>query len=256
MNYVRLNIGRVCYGPYVANANRVALRIHLHDHVLDRIYCSKLVVCKYIVVKVAGFDIARRQDQIGGFDGFHDVENGESAGTEECRIEVDIDLADFASLDSGRRNIGKLLNLRGDGVVGKLLTSPLVQLIARYRNDRNGYVGDVELDDKGLQNAWWEAIQNLRDALHHLHLTDINVGSPVEPDLHGPEALFTERFDMFHIGSGTDGLFDRIYDALLDVERRRSFVNDTNEGDRNLDVREKINRQALERCQSQYHHRE
>ncbi len=84
------------------------------------------------------------------------------------------------------------------------------------------------------------------DALHDLHLTDIDVGAPVEPDLNRTETLLTERFDMLNIGGGTDGFLDRIQDTLLNIERRGSLVENTDERDGDLDVGEEVDWQSIE----------
>ena len=59
---------------------------------------------------------------------------------------------------------------------------------------------------------------------------------------------------MFDVGGGTDRFFDRIDDALFDIERRCALVNDPDERDRNLNVRKEIDRQAFQRGGSQDHH--
>ena len=133
---------------------------------------------------------------------------------QQRRVEIDIDLADLAAFNGGGRDIGDLLDLRRDRIEGQVVERPFVEIVARDRHDRDRNVGDVELDDKGLQNAGREAVQNLGDALHHLHLADVDVRAPVEPDLHRADALLGERLDMFDIRGGTDGFLDR--------DRRRS----------------------------------
>ena len=101
-------------------------------------------------------------------------------------------MADSPAFDRGCRDVRDLFDLGGDGVVRQIVEGSFVQFVTRDRHDGDGDVGYVKFDDKGLQNAWWETIQNLSNALHHLHLPHVDIGSPVEPDLHSPEALLAE----------------------------------------------------------------
>ena len=125
---------------------------------------------------------------------------------------------------------------------GQVVQSPLVEIVAGDRHEGDGDIGDVELDDEGLQNAGREAVENLSDALHHLHLADVDVRAPVEPDLHRADALLCKRLDMLDVRRRTDGFLDGIDDTLFDVERRRAFIDDADERDGHLNLREEIDR--------------
>ncbi len=59
---------------------------------------------------------------------------------------------------------------------------------------------------------------------------------------------------MLDVRGRTDSFLDGIDDALFDVERRGSFINDPNEGHRHLNLREEIDRQSLQRGGAQEHH--
>ena len=59
---------------------------------------------------------------------------------------------------------------------------------------------------------------------------------------------------MFDVRGGTDGLFDGIDDALFDVEGRRAFIDDADEGHRHLNLGKEIDRQPLQRGGAQQHH--
>ena len=61
---------------------------------------------------------------------------------------------------------------------------------------------------------------------------------------------------MLHVRGGADRLLDGIDDALLDVDGRRALVDDPDEGDRHLDLREQIPGQAIQRDLPQHDHRE
>src|SRR5262249_16650526 len=117
-----------------------------------------------------------------------------------------------------------------------------VEIIAGDRHEGNGNIGDVELDDEGLQNAGREAVENLSNSLHYLHLADVDVRAPVKPDLHRADALFCERLDMLDVRRRADGFLDGIDDTLFDVKRRRAFIDDADERDGHLNLREEINR--------------
>ena len=66
--------------PDIPHADGVALLVDLHDDVLNRLDRAELIVGEDVVVEVAGFDVARREDQVGGFDGLDDVEDREASG--------------------------------------------------------------------------------------------------------------------------------------------------------------------------------
>ena len=68
------------------------------------------------------------------------------------------------------------------------------------------------------------------------------------------DPLLGERFHMFHVGGGTDGFLDRVDDALFDVERGSTFVDDTDERDRDLDVGKEIDGEPVERGGPEDHH--
>ncbi len=101
-------------------------------------------------------------------------------------------MADSPAFNRGCRDIGDLFDLGGDGVVRQIVEGSFVQFVTGDRHDGDRDVGYVKFDDKGLQDAGGEAVQNLGDALHDLHLPHIDIGPPVEPDLHRPEALLAE----------------------------------------------------------------
>ena len=150
-----------------------------------------------------------RQNEVGGLDGFDDIEDREAPGIQERRVEIDVDLADLPAFDGGGGDVGDLLDLRRNRIEGQVVEGPFVEIVAGDRHEGDGDIGDVELDDEGLQNAGREAVENLGDALHHLHLADVDVRTPVEPDLHGADALFGKRLDMLDIRRRTDGFLDR-----------------------------------------------
>jgi hypothetical protein len=61
---------------------------------------------------------------------------------------------------------------------------------------------------------------------------------------------------MLHIGRRADGFLDGIHDALFDIEWRGAFVDDTDKGDRDLNVREQIDGQAIQRGGTEHDHRQ
>jgi hypothetical protein len=83
------------------------------------------------------------------------------------------------------------------------------------------------------------AVENLGDALHHL-ISNVNVRAPVEPDLHRADALLCKRLDMLDVRRRTDGFLNGIDDTLFDVERRRAFIDDADEGDGHLNLWKEI----------------
>src|SRR5207247_3642417 len=200
------------------------------DHFVDRFDRLELRVGKDIVIEVAGFDVPRRQDQVRGLHRLHDVEDRESPRLKSRGIQADIDLADLAAFDGRRRHIRQLLELRGDRVKGQIVETAFVQIRARHGHERHGDVRHVELDDERLLDAGRQLVQNLSDALHHLHLTDVDVRVPVEPDLDGADALLGERLDVLDVRRGAYRFFDGLDDALLDVVGLRTLMDDAANG--------------------------
>ncbi len=255
-NDIGLDVRRIHDSAKVSHPHRISLLIDLDDDVVDRLDRSELVVGEDVVIEVAGLDIARRQNQVGGFDGAHDVKDGQPAGIQERGVEIDVDLTNLAAFDRRRRHVRELFDLRGDGIEGEVVEGALIQIAPGDRDKRDRNIGDVKLDDEGLQDPGGQAVENLGDPLHHLHLPDIDIGAPIEPDLYGPDAMLGERLHVLHVGGRADGFFDRIDDALLDVERGRSLVDDPDKRDRHLDIREEIDGEALQRGGAQHHHRQ
>ena len=62
---VGLNVRGIVHGAQVSDPDRVALSIDLDDDVVDRLHSLELIVRKHVIVKVARFDVARGQDQVG-----------------------------------------------------------------------------------------------------------------------------------------------------------------------------------------------
>ena len=248
------SIRRVAQDADIPYADGIAARVDFDDDVIDGLYRLELGVGEHIVVEVAGFDVAGRQDQVRRLHGLDDVEDRKASRLQQSRIQIDIDLPYLSSLHRGGRDVGDLFDLRGDSVVGQVVERPFVEVAAGSRHEGDGNVGDVELDDERLKNTRRQAVQDLGDALHHLHLAHIDIRAPVEPDLHRTDALLGEGLHMFDVGSGTDGLFNRVDNALFDVERRGALIDDSDEGDRNLNVGKEIDREPFERCGPQDHH--
>ena len=230
------------------------LGIDLDHDVVDRFHRLELRIREHVVVEVARFDVTRRKNQVGGLHGLDHIEDGESARLQQRRVQVDVDLANFPALNRSGCDVSDLFNLRRDGVIGQIVEPSFVEVAARYRDHGDGNIGDVELDDERLQNTGRQAVEDLGDALHHFHLPHVDICAPVEPDLNRPNALFRERFDMLDVRGGTDGLFDGIDHALLDIERGRPFINDADKGDRHLNIGEQIDRKTFERRGSQNDH--
>ncbi|CAE6698544.1 hypothetical protein NSPZN2_10593 [Nitrospira defluvii] len=253
---VGLNVRGVGQDTDIPHTHGIAARVDLDDDVVDRFHGFELGVGEHVVVEVPGLDVARRQDQVGGLHRLDDVEDRQASRLEQCRVQIDVDLPDLPALYRGGRDVGDLFDLRGNGVVGQVVECPFVKVAAGCSHERDGNIGDVELDDKGLENAGWQAVQDLGDALHHLHLAYVDVRAPIEPDLHRPDALLGKGLHMFDVGGGTDGFLNGVHDALFDIERRRALVNDPDECDRNLNVGKEIDRQSFQRRGPQDHHGE
>ncbi len=61
---------------------------------------------------------------------------------------------------------------------------------------------------------------------------------------------------MLDIGRRAHCFFNRVHDALLDIEGRGPLIDDADKSDRDLDLGEEIHRQALEGREPQDNHRE
>jgi hypothetical protein len=152
----------------------------------------ELVIGEDVVVEIAGLDIARREDQIRGFDRLHDIQDRQPTRIEQCRIQINVDLADLAAFHGGGGDVGNLFNLGSDRIESKVIQRPFVQRVAGNSNEGHRNVRDVELDDKRLKYTRRQAVQDLGNPLHDLHLSDVDIRAPVEPDLNGADALLGE----------------------------------------------------------------
>src|SRR5207302_7629315 len=120
-----------------------------------------LVVREHVVIQVAGLEVAGREDQVRRFDGFDDVQDREPPPLQQRRVQVDVDLADLATFDRRRGDIGQLLDLRRDRVESQVVKSSLVQIAAGNGHEGGRNVRHVELDDKGLEDAGREVVEDL-----------------------------------------------------------------------------------------------
>src|SRR5688572_16205603 len=210
-NDVRLDVGRIGHSAQVPDPNRVSLLVHFDNDILNRLNGAELVIGEDVVVEIAGLDIARREDQIRGFDRLHNIQDRQPTRIEQCRIQINVDLADLAAFHGGGGDVGNLFNLGSDRIERKVIQRPFVQGVAGDSDEGHRNIRDVELDDKRLKYTRRQAVQDLGNPLHDLHLSDVDVRTPVEPDLNGADALLGERFDMLHIGRRADGFLDGIH---------------------------------------------
>ena len=152
-NDVGLDVGRIGDSAQVPDPNRVSLLVDFDDDILNRLNGAELVIGEDVVVEIAGLDIARRENQIGGFDRLHDIQDRQPTRIEQRRIEIDVDLADLAAFDRGGGDVGNLFDLRSDRIERKVIQRPFIQIVAgdSDKGDRN--IRDVELDDEGLKDT-------------------------------------------------------------------------------------------------------
>jgi hypothetical protein len=68
-DHVGLNVRRVAEHADITHAHRVTPLVDFHDDVVDGLHRLELRVGEHVVVEVPGFDVARRQNQVGGLHG-------------------------------------------------------------------------------------------------------------------------------------------------------------------------------------------
>jgi len=102
---------------------------------------------------------------------------------------VDVDLTIFPPSTVAAATLA-ICSICGAIVLEQVVQGPFVERSSLETVTREtGDIGDVELTMK-VAECRAEAVENLGDALHHLHLADVNVRTPVEPDLTPPMPCF------------------------------------------------------------------
>ena len=99
---------------------------------------------------------------------------------------------------------------------------------------------------KGCLIPEGRAVADLLNALNDVVLAGVEVGVVVEPHLDDRDPLPASRLHVMHAGHGADDLLDGVGDRLLDVLDVRARVDGPDGDDRLVDVREQVDRQALQ----------
>ncbi len=166
-HHVGLGFGRVLHAGNVLDEDRhgpaIGSRLGRDRNISQDIHqvVADLRIREKIVVLAPDLDVPGRQDQVGEVDGIDDLDHRKIAGKEFPGIHVDVDLADLAAVDRRLGDVGQLLKLGLDRVVGQIIELDLVHLRIRDGQGDNGNVGDVELQDEGLLDAGGKLVLNL-----------------------------------------------------------------------------------------------
>ena len=100
-----------------------------------------------------------------------------------------VNLPDLSPDDPGGGDVGYVLDLRLDDVVGQVVKLALVEPPAHEGDENDGDLGDVEFPDDRVFNFLGQIGASQIDDLQHIGLGAVQVGSPVEIDRNQGGAL-------------------------------------------------------------------
>src|SRR5579884_4102004 len=209
-----------------------------------------------LVVDAGVSQAARGEQCVVAGDGVDDPLEAEAGGGQPVGVHAHRELPDEPPVDEGLGHAGEALQLGLDGVVGQVVELPGPELAAGDHHLGHGDVGDVKLQDEGLRDARGEVLHDPLDVLDDLDLRDVEVRSPVEPDLDRAGAAAGRGEDLLDPGDAGHRLLQGIGHGALHGLRARPAVGGGDQDHRDRDVGEEVAGETLERDLAQDDHRD
>src|SRR5690606_19542935 len=194
---------------------------------------------------VAGRHVAvvagqRADDLVGG-----DAERGQP-----LEDQLDADLADPAAVDPHRGDAGDALEPAGEELVGQVAQPARIAAAAQAEGgDRRGR--DVELEDGRLLGVLRKLRAQPVERLAHVAGGGVEVGAPVELELHARQPLGRLSLQRGHPLDRRDRALDRPGQEVLDLLRPDPLVVGDDRDAREVDLGQEIDRQAGDRDAAQ-----
>jgi hypothetical protein len=172
---------------------------------------------------------------------------------ETARIEVDLQLADFAAVHFNGSDAVDLAEERLEVVFNHAADAIRLQAGRADRVRRNRQRRHVETLDGRILDLLRQPLADRRRLSHALRGRGLRIDLEAQLDADAREAFGRRRDDALHAVDAGDGVFDRARDQRLDFFRTRARIDhrDVDEGE--VDLREEIDAEASKGHDAQHH---